>query len=94
MPSVMMQTALGGGRAVAVVGLTATGLCLSSRGSLLSTVTGGGSAGPIAPTKPHQVAFGVNPNNPSENRGGGSGSLAPFAKPRIRDDPWYWLRDE
>lgn len=91
----MMQAALGGSRTTAVVGLTATGLFLSSRGSYLSTVTGGGSAvGPIAPTKPHQVAFGVNPDNPSENRGGGSGSLAPFAKPRIRDDPWYWLRDE
>ena len=41
---------------------------------------------PIAPQKPHKVAFGKVEN---ENRGEN-----PFFPLRYRDDPWFWLRDD
>jgi oligopeptidase B len=41
---------------------------------------------PIAPQKPHQVAFGAVEG---ENRG-----EKPFLPLRYRDDPWFWLRDD
>ena len=81
--------ALGGGgsRATAVAGLTATGFLLSR--ALSSSHAS--ERGPIAATRHHRVAFGAVEG---ENRGGGSGSLAPFAKAIQRDDPWFWLRDD
>ena len=82
--------ALGGGgsRATAVAGLTATGFLLSR--ALSSSHAS--ERGPIAAMhRGHRVAFGAVEG---ENRGGGTGSLAPFAKVIQRDDPWFWLRDD
>jgi oligopeptidase B len=41
---------------------------------------------PIAERRDHDVVFGAVAG---QNRGG-----APFASPRARNDPWFWLRDD
>lgn len=46
----------------------------------------GGSDGPIAEKRPHHVPFGAVPG---QNRGSN-----PFPVPRMREDPWFWLRDD
>lgn len=44
---------------------------------------------PIAKIKPSKVYFGFNPANPSEYRGPN-----PMNPPLVREDPYYWLRDD
>lgn len=44
---------------------------------------------PIAKSIPHDVYYGINPNDLDELRGD-----APMDPPKIRSDPFYWLRDQ
>lgn len=44
---------------------------------------------PIAPKKPHVVYFGINPDDPDENRGEN-----PMNPPIEMNDNYYWLRDD
>ena len=61
-------------------------VCLVNKANELINAAKGQIAPPIAPQRPHKVAFGAVEG---ENRG-----EKPFLPLRHLDDPWHWMRDD